>query len=212
MSSLIISVFENKIFLEILKELKLFPGSKIDFYEDVNLYKKDNLNSDQLLIFFMTNKNKNNFIKFKQKDLPIIVISDPKVYQRFPENDFIEQIKLPFKIIDLKNKATSLLAKYKFKSDSLISLRDYIIDKNARKIKKNDIELELTEKEIEFLILFSKSNQPLSKNFVLEKIWKYSSETDTHTVETHIHRLRKKILEKFKDNNFIKSGSEGYYI
>ena len=47
---------------------------------------------------------------------------------------------------------------------------------------------------------------------VLEKVWKYSSETETHTVETHIHRLRKKILEKFGDDNFIKNNNEGYYI
>ena len=80
------------------------------------------------------------------------------------------------------------------------------------KLKKNNLELQLTEKEINFLILFSKNHEPINRNIVLNKIWNYSSESDTHTVETHIHRLRKKILEKFNDNNFIKNNDKGYYI
>ena len=60
--------------------------------------------------------------------------------------------------------------------------------------------------------MFSQNNKPLSKNFVLEKVWNYSPESDTHTVETHIHRLRKKILDKFNDDNFIKNNEKGYYI
>ena len=80
------------------------------------------------------------------------------------------------------------------------------------KLKKNNLELQLTEKEIDFLILFSQSKEPLTRNFLLKSVWQYSSNSDTHTVETHIHRLRKKILEKFEDNNFIKNNNKGYYI
>ena len=61
-------------------------------------------------------------------------------------------------------------------------------------------------------ILFSKSKKPITRHFVLTNVWHYSSESETHTVETHIHRLRKKILEKFGDNNFIKNNKKGYYI
>ena len=56
------------------------------------------------------------------------------------------------------------------------------------------------------------TDRPINRNIVLNEVWKYSSESDTHTVETHIHRLRKKILEKFGDNNFIKNNTKGYYI
>ena len=80
------------------------------------------------------------------------------------------------------------------------------------RLKKKNLELYLTEKEINFLILFSQSDKPVTRNFILKNVWNYSSETDTHTVETHIHRLRKKILEKSGDNNFIKNNNEGYYI
>jgi len=119
---------------------------------------------------------------------------------------------MPFKIIDFKRKIVSLAAKSKFKENSLINLGSYIIDKNERKIKKNDLELQLSEKEINFLILFSKTKKPISKNFVLENVWKYSVESETHTVETHIHRLRKKISKKFGDSNFIKNNDKGYFI
>ena len=103
-------------------------------------------------------------------------------------------------------------ARHKFKKRSLINLGEYIIDKNERKIKKEDLELQLTEKEINFLILFSQNKEPVSRDYVLKNVWNYSLESDTHTVETHIHRLRKKILNKFKDNNFIKNNEKGYFI
>ena len=104
------------------------------------------------------------------------------------------------------------MARYKFKQESLIELNGYIIKKNERTIKKNDLLLQLTEKEINFLILFSKNKKTLKRDFVLKKVWNYSSKSDTHTVETHIHRLRKKIAEKFNDINFIKNNNKGYYI
>ena len=118
----------------------------------------------------------------------------------------------PFATINGELKKLRYSHSREFKKSSIINLRSYIIDKNERKIKKDDLELQLTEKEIDFLILFTKNKQPLDRNFFLKKVWKYSIETDTHTIETHIHRLRKKILQKFKDNNFIKNNEKGYYI
>ena len=112
----------------------------------------------------------------------------------------------------MKKKIITLLSRYEFSKSSLITLNKYTIDKNQRKIKKENLELQLTEKEIDFLILFSQNNQPITKNFVLKNVWNYSTESDTHTVETHIHRLRKKILEKFNDDDFIKNNDKGYYI
>ena len=119
---------------------------------------------------------------------------------------------MPFRILDFNKKIISVLAKYEFSKSSIIKLKDYIIDKNERKIKKNNLEMKLSEKEIDFLILFSKSEEPITKNFVLKNVWNYSIESETHTVETHIHRLRKKILEKFGDKDFIKNNNKGYYI
>ena len=151
--------------------------------------------------------------KVKTYDLPILFISDFLEEKNIKMVEMKEKLNMPFTIINFEKKIISLISKNEFKKNSFISLNGYMIDRNERKIKKDNIEVQLSEKEIDFLILFSKNNKkPLSRNFVLTNVWKYSSKTETHTVETHIHRLRKKILEKFGDNNFIKNNNKGYYI
>ena len=76
----------------------------------------------------------------------------------------------------------------------------------------NNTRLKLTEKEINTITYLSKSNQPVSIEELQEKVWSYQSDMETHTVETHIYRLRKKILNTFKDNEFIISKKNGYQI
>ena len=75
-----------------------------------------------------------------------------------------------------------------------------------------NIKLKLTEKEINTIIFLSKSNKPVSVDELQEKVWSYQSDIETHTVETHIYRLRKKILNTFDDNEFIISKKNGYQI
>ena len=70
----------------------------------------------------------------------------------------------------------------------------------------------MTEKEINTIIFLSRSNEPVSIDELQEKVWSYQSNIETHTVETHIYRLRKKILNSFKDNEFIISKKNGYQI
>ena len=212
MDNLTILIVGNQIFPEIINELKLFSKFKIKFYDDLNLCIKDIVYHDQLVIFFITEANKQYYEKINKNSFPFIVITKSLTFKNKLSGRLAEQLIMPFSILDLDKKIVSLLAKYEFKKSSLISLRNYMIDKNERKIKKNDLELKLTEKEINFLILFSQSAKPLSRNFLLKNVWNYSSRSDTHTVETHIHRLRKKILKKFEDNNFIKNNDKGYYI
>ena len=154
----------------------------------------------------------NFFNKNKINNFPSILVFETSIIKSMFSSELVEQLNIPFTILEFEKKVISLIAKYKFKKNSLIQLNDYVINKNERKIKKNDLELQLSEKEINFLILFSKSKEPVSKNLVLKNVWHYSLESETHTVETHIHRLRKKILEKFGDNNFIKNNNKGYYI
>ena len=212
MSKLTISIFGNQIFSEILNEIKLFSKFKLKFYDNLDLFMKDAVNHDQLVIFFVTEADKKYYKKIENYSFPLIVITNSSISRNMLSSDFVEQLIIPFNILDLEKKIVSLLAKYKFRKSSLINLCGYIIDKNERKIKKNNLVLELTEREIDFLILFSQSKEPISRDFILQNVWNYSSESDTHTVETHIHRLRKKILEKFNDNNFIKNNNKGYYI
>ena len=77
---------------------------------------------------------------------------------------------------------------------------------------KNNIKLKLTEKEINTITYLSKSEKPVSIQELQEKVWSYQSDIETHTVETHIYRLRKKILNTFNDKDFIISEKNGYQI
>ena len=212
MDNLTISILGNQIFSEIISELKLFSRFKIKFYEDLDSYAKDITQSEQLIIFFLTSVNQKDYEKVGRYDFPLIIISKFPITQNELPHRFAEQSIIPFSILDLEKKIISLLARYKFKKSSLIHLCGYTLNKNEKKIEKNNLKLQLTEKEIDCLILFSQVDKPLSRSFILNNIWKYSPESDTHTVETHIYRLRKKILEKFDDNNFIKNNNKGYYI
>ena len=212
MINLTISIFGSKIFLEIINEIKLFSKFKIQYYEDLNLCEQDAEKHNSLAIFFVKKKDISYFSKNKITDYPSILITESSIPKSMFSSELREQLMMPFTILEFEKKVISLLAKNEFKKNSLIQLGDYTIDKNERKIKKNNLELQLSEKEINFLILFSKNREPISRNLVLKNVWNYSSKSETHTVETHIHRLRKKILKKFGDNNFIKNNNKGYYI
>ena len=83
---------------------------------------------------------------------------------------------------------------------------------NSKFISRNDVNLKLTEKEIEIILYLNLKKTKVNILDLQKKIWGYSSDLETHTVETHIYRLRKKINDKFNDKKFIKSHIEGYYI
>ena len=212
MNNLTILIFGNQIFSEILSELKLFSDVKIKYYDDLSLCKREAKNKDYLLIYFQPLKKVNIDEILNRSSYPIIVVNKFENDTKASSGDLVDYLILPFNILLLKSKITALLAKHEFKKRSLIDLKGYTIDKNERKIKKENLELQLTEKEINFLVLFCEKQNPISRDEILKNVWNYSSESDTHTVETHIHRLRKKILDKFSDNNFIKNNEKGYYI
>ena len=121
-------------------------------------------------------------------------------------------LKLPTTIEEINNAAESASARRKFNQNSSINIKSYLLDKNEKKLLKGNEFIILTEKEIQLLDLFLKSKKQISKNDILTSVWNYSSDADTHTVETHIYRLRKKISEKFSDDKFILNNKKGYYL
>ena len=123
----------------------------------------------------------------------------------------LDKLELPVTFDQINKVVLNNLIKSEFKSNSSLKINEYILDKNMRKLIKKDLFLELTEKEIELIELLKK-NHFTKKKEILSVIWKYSKEADTHTVETHIYRLRKKIKEVFNDEGFIKSEKRGYTI
>ena len=102
--------------------------------------------------------------------------------------------------------------KNKFNLQSNINIGLYTLNLNSRKITKNDIKLDLTERETNLIIYLNKSKSPVKIDELQKDVWEYSSELETHTVETHIYRLRKKMKDKFGDDQFILSLKNGYKI
>ena len=118
----------------------------------------------------------------------------------------------PIKFTKLLEKINTELLRKKFKKQSNIKVGNYIIDINSRQISLNDLCLKLTEKEVNTILYLSKKDESITIDELQEKVWGYQIDLETHTVETHIHRLRKKIREKFKDKDLIISTKNGYQI
>ena len=179
---------------EILDEIKENLSFKIIKYQnDEDFIKHNNLNTKNSLIILNSNQEillhnnlcKKNFLNLK--DLPLGI------------NKFIELINIQ-------------LIKLRFNHQSKINIKSYELNINSKFISKNDTILKLTEKEIEVILYL---NEYKTRHNVLDlqkNIWRYSPEMETHTVETHIYRLRKKINDKFDDESFILSDENGYFI
>ena len=125
---------------------------------------------------------------------------------------FHAKVSLPLTIKDLNYIIENTIVKKNFSKNSSIKIKSYILDKNEKKLIKKGSYVLLTEKEIQLLELFLSHNKPISKNVILDQVWKYSEDADTHTVETHIYRLRKKIKSMFSDENFILNDKSGYLL
>ena len=144
------------------------------------------------------------------KNLNNYLIITKKQILKF-NNQFILS-QLPIKIFKMIEKLNIEFLKHQFVEQSQFIINDYIIDINAREISLKNIKLKLTEKEVNTIIYLSKVNKPISINELQTKVWDYHSDIETHTVETHIYRLRKKISKNFLDDNFIISQNNGYQI
>jgi len=118
----------------------------------------------------------------------------------------------PINISKLIEKINIEFLKLQFNNQSQMKVNNYSINLNSREMLINDTKLKLTEKEINTIIYLSKSNKPVNIDELQANVWSYQSDIETHTVETHIYRLRKKILNTFSDNEFIISKKNGYQI
>ncbi len=127
-------------------------------------------------------------------------------------NNFDAFLKIPSSLKEINITIENVVAKKAFSRNSSIEIKKYLLNKNEKKLSKNENEIILTEKEIQLLELFLNSKKPITKDKILSSVWNYSSNADTHTVETHIYRLRKKINDKFSDENFIVNTKDGYSL
>ncbi len=151
-----------------------------------------------------------NSLNDKVKNLNNYLIISNKKYS-YIENQYVLDT-FPISIFKLVEKINIEFLKIQFNSQSKVKVNNYTIDLNSREMLINNIKLKLTEKEINIITYLSKSNEPVSVEELQQKVWSYQSDIETHTVETHIYRLRKKILNTFNDNKFILSKKNGYQI
>jgi DNA-binding response OmpR family regulator len=152
--------------------------------------------------------------KLNTNKIPCIALESQKQkLEKFINSNYVVYLNnLPIKISKLIEKINIKFLNLNFKSQSKISVKDYEIDLNARKIMRENEELKLTEREIEIILFLFDKNIPQKVDDLQTEIWQQKIELETHTVETHIYRLRKKISDTFGDNDFIKSNELGYSI
>ena len=149
-------------------------------------------------------------LKDKVKELSNYLVISNKKNLDFDNQFFLENT--PIKISKLIEEINVEFLRLQFNSQSQVKIKNYTIDLNSREILINNLKLKLTEKEINTISYLSKSDKPVSIDELQKKVWSYQSDMESHTVETHIYRLRKKILNTFSDNNFIISKKNGYQI
>ena len=178
---------------EILYEIKENLSFKIikcenedDFVKnsDLDIVKSLIISKSSQELLANINTNKNNFLVFNNFPLPL--------------NKLLELINIQ-------------LIRLKFNHQSKNDIKDYQLNLNSKFLSKNELNLKLTEKEIEIILYLTQSKKKHDVLDLQKNIWGYSPDMETHTVETHIYRLRKKISNKFNDENFILSDKKGYF-
>ena len=194
----LVNIVEFPQLYNILFELKnLFSFKIINFlnYSDFVDAKNYNENIKHNSIIVVSKKKYNFFLKKNIGRSAILIFED-----------------LPIKLEDLLDNINTQLIKQEYNLQSNIIIKSYTLNLNRRVIIKNSKELKLTEREIDIILFLKNFKEPQSINSLQTEVWRYSFDLETHTVETHIYRLRKKFFDKFNDNSFIISSKAGYKI
>ena len=156
--------------------------------------------------------NKNTFDDYKNY---ILLTNDLKNLEKNPYLDMakvlvIDEIPIPIK--KLIEKINIFILKESFQTQSKKKIKDYYFDLNDRTIFKKEKKVKLTEKELQLILYLDFKKDPQNIIKLQNEIWGYNKDLETHTVETHIYRLRKKIQKEFNDEQFIKSNKKGYSL
>ena len=178
-------IYDSIQLFEILNEIKQLFNFEVNYISKKDYQKKDFYEYKNYLILTT---------EFSEKINNCLVIDD-----------------LPQKINKLIEKINLRFIKNQFNNQSEIKIGKYILNLNSRTINFKKINIELTEKECD-LILFIQKNKKTNLKEIQKNVWHYVSDLETHTVETHIYRIRKKMIESFNDDNFIKYDKREYFL
>jgi hypothetical protein len=193
-----INIIDFETLYNILEEIKINLSFKIYNYKNEDEFLNDLNNNNKDLT--------NSIIVLKSQSKSLIN------HSKIDLRKILNLTDLPIEINKLVEKINVLLIKQRYNFQSQINIKNYILDLNSRNITINDNCLKLTEKEIDIILFLNKHKKPQKINVLQSEIWGYSKELETHTVETHIYRLRKKIKDVFQDGKFILSHDDGYLI
>jgi len=193
-----VSIVEFPRLYNILKEIENLFKFKIINYKTsddfINEIKANNLDFLKSTIIITTENNR--LFSQNQIDKSATLVLD----------------ELPLKIEKLIDKINTHLIKQKYNFQAKINIKNYTLNFNSRVISDQKNQLKLTEREIDIILFLNDNKSPQSVDVLQKKVWGYSFDLETHTVETHIYRLRKKIKDGFNDEQFIISHNDGYII
>ncbi len=183
-------------FYDIVSELKEHIGYEISKFDNKEIflgeYNSKSISTKNTILvvhekeynFFAKNINEDQIIKFKP---PVNIFK------------FIENLNVKF-------------IQKRYQDQSNVIVKDFSLDINSRELKKDKLCLKLTERETDMILYLNNSKKPVNVETLEKEIWQHSSDLETHTVETHIYRLRKKIKSEFGNDDLIKSDKDGYII
>jgi len=193
MSKSVVNIIDFPVLYNVLFEVKDFLNFEVINYENENAFLEKIEKETSIKNYTIVTKT---FLNNKNVNQKSIIYLDDK----------------PINFISLIDKINTNLLKQRFSFQSNINIKNYSLNLNSRVISRNKNELKLTEREIEIILFLNDKNKPQNINILQKEVWSYATDLETHTVETHIYRLRKKISDKFKDSDFILSSKEGYLI
>ena len=193
MSKSVVNIIDFPVLYNVLFEVKEFLNFEVVNHESINVFlekiQKDSSTKNSIIVT-------KNFLNHKDINQKSIIHLDNK----------------PINFLSLIDRVNTNLLKQKYSFQSSINIKDYMLNLNSRVISQKNNELKLTEREIDIILFLKDQKKPQNINILQKEVWSYSENLETHTVETHVYRLRKKISDTFKDENFIISLKEGYSI
>ena len=193
MSKSVVNIIDFPVLYNVLFEVKEFLNFEVVNHESINVFlekiQKDSSTKNSIIVT-------KNFLNHKDINQKSIIHLDNK----------------PVNFLSLIDRVNTNLLKQKYSFQSSINIKDYTLNLNSRVISQKKNELKLTEREIDIILFLKDQKKPQNINILQKEVWGYAENLETHTVETHVYRLRKKISDTFKDENFIISLKEGYSI